>query len=101
MNLVVLTGGALLLAVLAMCVGFLIGRFIWPSKHGIDPAEFALAQGQAMQREQECQILRTHVDGVNAQYAAAVEQARTSGEEVARLGERIVSLTHQIDEKAA
>jgi DNA recombination protein RmuC len=97
----ILLGGGLALAVLAGIAGLLLGRFVWPSRRDqIDPAVFAVAQADAVRREQECQSLRARADQLNTQCAAAAEQARVSGEEVARLGERIASLTRQVNEQS-
>jgi DNA recombination protein RmuC len=102
MDPLILLGGGLVLAVLAGFAGLLLGRFVWPSRRDqIDPAAFAVAQADAARREQECQSLRTRADQLNTQCAAAAEQARMSGEEVARLSERIASLIRQVNEQSA
>jgi DNA recombination protein RmuC len=101
MDPLILLGGGLALAVLAGFAGLLLGRFVWPSRRDqIDPAAFAVAQADAVRREQECQSLRTRADQLNTQCTAAAEQARMSGEEVARLSERIASLTRQVNEQS-
>jgi hypothetical protein len=92
----ILVGGGLALAVLAGIAGLLLGRFVWPSRRDqIDPAAFAVAQADAVRREQECQSLRARADQLNT-----AEQARMSGEEVARLSERLASLTRQVNEQS-
>jgi DNA recombination protein RmuC len=98
-QLIVLAAGSLL-ALLAGSAGFLLGRFVWPWSHSIDPAAFASAQSEAARREQECQTLRARGEELNAQCAAAAEQTKLSGEEVARLSERIAGLTRQIEEQS-
>ncbi|MGO9684088.1 MAG: DNA recombination protein RmuC [Beijerinckiaceae bacterium] len=100
MDLLILLGG-LSLCLLAGGTGFLLGRFVWPVKHGVDPAAYALAQNEIARGDQECKALRARAEQLDVQCSAVAEQARSSGEEVARLGERIASLTRQIEEQTA
>ena len=99
MNLPIVVAAGLLLALLAGGAGFLLGRFVWPWSRGVDPAALTLAQSEAARREQECQTLRARSEELAAQCAGAVEQAKLSGEEVARLSERIAGLTRQIEKQ--
>jgi DNA recombination protein RmuC len=101
MDPLVLLGVGIFLVLLGACVGLVLGRFVWPSVRGIHPDVFGQAQNETVRRQQECEFLRGRVEELNAQCTAAVGQVKASGEEVARLTERIASLTQQTEDQIA
>ncbi|HEV2177537.1 MAG TPA: DNA recombination protein RmuC [Terriglobia bacterium] len=88
------------IGVLAAALGIALGRYVWPADRGIDPALLASAQAEGARLDQECSTLRSRADQLDAEHKAAAGEARTAGEEVARLSERVVGLTTQIEEQA-
>ncbi len=94
-----LIGLSLLFAALGIGLGLVLGRYLWPASRGVDPGILAQAQSELARREQQCGVLEARAVELNIQCTAAAEQARTAGEEVARLSERVTSLTRQIDDQ--
>src|SRR6266849_683101 len=99
MDIIVMLSLSVLVAALGVGLGIVLGRYVWPPKSLIGAEALAAAQTEAARREQECKSLRTRADELTAQCGAAIQQAKTSGEEVARLTERVASLTRQIEEQ--
>jgi DNA recombination protein RmuC len=100
MELAALLPVALLAAVIGGAVGVVLGRFVWPSSRGGDPEALLKAQTQAAVLDRECSTLRSRAEQLDALHNAAAAEARTAGEDVARLVERVSGLTKQIEEQA-
>jgi DNA recombination protein RmuC len=66
--------------VVGATLGLVLGRYAWPTTHGIDPDIYNATQSEATR---------------------SAEQARNAGEEVARLTERVASLIHYSDATSA
>jgi DNA recombination protein RmuC len=101
MDALLLAGFSLLAAVLGIGFGIVLGRYVWPASPAADPVELAQTRSELARREQECAALQARATELIAQSAAAADQARNGGEEVARLSERIENATRQIDEQTA
>ncbi len=99
METAVLVSAGILLAVLAGLVGVVLGRYVWPAIRGSDTAALLATQMEAVRLEEECRFLRTQAEQLEAERAARIEELRRSGEEAARLSERVDSLTRQADEQ--
>ena len=99
METAVLVSAGILLAVLGGLVGVALGRYVWPAIRGCDTAALLAAQMEAARLEQECRSLRTQAEQLESQRAAGIEGLRRSGEEAARLTERVDSLTRQVEEQ--
>lgn len=74
---------------LAVILGVVLGRYVWP-------ATPTLAQSELARREQECASLRAHVDELNLRCKADADEARVASGEVARLMEREKTLAEKV-----
>jgi DNA recombination protein RmuC len=99
MEIAVLLSAGILLAILGGLVGVALGRYVWPAIRGSDTAALLAAQMEAARLEEECRSLRTQAEQLEAERAVRIEEQRRSGEEAARLSERVDSLTRQADEQ--
>jgi DNA recombination protein RmuC len=86
MDFFLLIGMILCGAALGAGLGFVFGRYAFPT--GVDPGLFALAQADVARLEQECSALRL-----------AVESSQRAGEDTARLTERVAGLTTKVEEQ--
>jgi DNA recombination protein RmuC len=84
---------------LAVALGILLGRYVWPVRQGIDPALLTKAQTDAARLNQECGTLRIRVGQLDLDNKTFTAEAKKAGEEVARLGERVTSLTKQVGDQ--
>lgn len=100
MEIAVLISVGILAAVLAVSLGIALGRYVWPATRQSDATALASAQAEAAGLDAECSSLRSRADQLDAVREAAAEEAKTAGEEVARLTERVAGLTKQIEERA-
>ena len=89
MEIAVLVSAGILLAVLGGLVGVALGRYIWPAIRDSYTAALLTAQMQATKFEEECRSLRKQAEQLEAERAARIEELRQSGQEAARLGERV------------
>ena len=87
------------IGVLAAALGVALGRYVWPTERGVDPALLASAQAEAARLDQECRALRARADQLDADHKVASEEARRAGQEVARLTERVTGVTQQCEEQ--
>jgi hypothetical protein len=99
METAVLVSAGILLAVLGGLIGVALGRYVWPAIRGCDTAALLAAQLEAARLEEECRLLRTQAEQLEAERAARMEELCRSGEEAARLGERVGSLARQAEEQ--
>src|ERR1700731_4484428 len=99
METAVLVSAGILLAVLGGLVGVALGRYVWPAIRGVDTAALLATQHEAARPPEECRCLRTQGRQLDAERAVRIEELRRSGEEAARLSERVDSLTRQGDEQ--
>jgi DNA recombination protein RmuC len=88
----------LLLAVLGGLIGVALGRYVWPAIRGSETAALLAAQMEATRLGEECRSLRAQTEQLKVERAARIEELRRSGEEAARLNERVDSLTRQAEE---
>ena len=88
------------IAVLAASLGIVLGRYVWPAFRATDRDALATAQTEVARLNQEGIALRSRADQLDAERKAAAGEARTAGEEVARLTERVAGLTKQDEEQA-
>ena len=88
------------IGVLAAALGILFGRYVWPALRASDRDALATAQTDVARLNQEGIALRSRADQLDAERRAAAGEARTAGEEVARLTERVAGLTKQNEEQA-
>ena len=88
------------IGVLAAALGILFGRYVWPALRASDRDALATAQTEVARLNQEGIALRSRADQLDAERKAAAGEARTAGEEVARLTERVAGLTKQTEEQA-
>jgi hypothetical protein len=93
MEIAVLVSVGILLAVLGGLVGLAMGRYVWPAIRGSSTAALLAAQLEAVRLEEECRSLRAQAEQLEAERAGRIEELRRSGEEAARLSERVDSLT--------
>ena len=78
----------------------MLGRYVWPALRASDRDALATAQTEVARLNQEGSALRSRADQLDAEHKAASDKARTAGEEVARLTERVAGLTKQNEEHA-
>jgi DNA recombination protein RmuC len=71
----------------------------WAAIRGSDTAALLAAQMEAAKLEQECRSLRAQAEQLEAERTARIAELRRSGEEAARLTERVDSLTRQAGEQ--
>jgi len=88
------------IGVLAAALGIALGRYVWPAVRESDRDALARAQTDVARLDQECMALRGRADQLDAEHKAAAGEAKRSGEEVARLTERVTGLTKQVEEQA-
>lgn len=88
------------IALLAVALGIALGRYVWPAARGADPDVLANAQNEVARLGQECSSLRGHADQLDAEHKATASEAKSAGEEVARLTERVAGLTKQAEEQS-
>jgi len=99
MEIAVLVSAGILLTVLGGLIGVALGRYVWPAIRGCDTAALLAAQMEAARLGEECRSLRTQAEQLEAERAARIEELRGSGEEAARLSERVDSVTRQAEEQ--
>jgi DNA recombination protein RmuC len=88
------------IGVLAVALGIALGRYVWPTIRGKDRDALTNAQTQVARLDQECSALRSRAEQLDTEHKAAADVAKSAGEEVARLTERVASLAKQIEEQA-
>lgn len=87
-------------SVLAAGLGIVLGRYAWPAVRGTDPDVLAKAQTEVARLDQERTALRDRADQLDAERKVAATEAKSAGEEVARLSERTTGFAKQIEEQA-
>jgi DNA recombination protein RmuC len=98
MGLSVVVGVSALFAALGAALGFVFGRYVWPTAP-VGPAEFGALQSDLVRLGHECATWRTRAEEFEANHKATAEQARRQGEENARLSERAARLSAQLAEQ--
>jgi DNA recombination protein RmuC len=93
-------GVLITVGVLAVGLGIVLGRYVWPALRGIDPSFLTKSQTEVARLDQECIALRNRAGQLDAEHKAAVTEGKKAGEEAARLTERVTGLTRQIEEQA-
>jgi DNA recombination protein RmuC len=88
------------IGILAATLGIVLGRFVWPAVRASDRDALAAAQTEIARLNQEAIALRSRADLLDIEHKAAFDKAKTAGEEVARLTERVAGLTKQNEEHA-
>ena len=88
------------IGVLAAALGIVLGRYVWPALRASDRDALATAQTEVARLNQEGIALRSRADQLDAERRDAAGEARTAGEEVARLTERVAGLAKQNEEQA-
>ena len=86
----------ILLLVLGGLLGVALGRYVWPAIRESHTAALLAAQMEAAKLGEECRSLRTQALQLETERAARIEELRKSGEEAARLSERVESLKAQV-----
>jgi len=99
MDIAIVLGIAGLLTGLGLGLGFLLGRCVWPARLLIDPDALAALHSEIASLQQECGTTRVKADALAADIKGAASEARTAGEENARLSERVTSLTKQLSDQ--
>ena len=87
------------IGVLSAALGILFGRYVWPALRARERDALTAAQTEAARLNQEGIALRSRADQLDAERKAVAGEARTAGEEVARLTERVAGLTKQTEEQ--
>ena len=100
MEIAVLVSAGILLTVLGGLLGVALGRYVWPAIRDSHTAALLAAQMQATKLEEECRSLRKQTEQLEAERGTRIEELRQSGQEAARLSERVESLKSQIEEQA-
>jgi DNA recombination protein RmuC len=85
--------------VLAVLLGIVLGRYVWPTIREDHRAALASAQAEMAQFDKACSTLRNQVGQLESERKTATDKARMAGEDVARLTERVAGLTKQTDEQ--
>ena len=88
------------IGVLAAALGIVLGRYVWPAVRARDRDALTTTQTEVARLNQVGIALRCRADQLDAERKAAAGEARTAGEEVARLTERVAGLTKQNEELA-
>lgn len=96
MEVAVVLGAGMLLTVLGICLGFVLGRYIWPLGPSFDPAALATSESQVANLRSEIAALRTNASTLFTEAKNASTSASTAREENARLVERAAGFTRQI-----
>lgn len=99
MEIAALVSAGILLTVLGGLLGVALGRYVWPAIRDSYTAALLAAQMQATRFEEECRSLRKQMEQLEAERAARIEELRQSGQEAARLSERVESLKGQVEEQ--
>jgi DNA recombination protein RmuC len=85
----------------AFGIGLIFGRYVWPNRPGIDPAEFAASQaelaGMKAEREKLCADLEKH----SAELKNVTAMGGEAREQNASLAERIAGLTRQLADQTS
>lgn len=84
---------------LAVAVGALLGRYVWP-RIPVSPDEFVTAQQEVARLQHENGVSSANVEKLLAEQRSLSEKAGNSGEEVARLSERVSTLLAQVNEQS-
>jgi DNA recombination protein RmuC len=79
---------------LIAALALLVGRYIWPVVRGVEPAVLAATQAELLRTSQQRDLLETQLGEAKAEQKALADTARSYGEDVARLGERVTSLAN-------
>jgi DNA recombination protein RmuC len=87
-----------IVGVLSALLGVALGRYVWPTIPENHRAALASALAEITRLDRECNTLRSHAGQLDSDYKAASDEARTAGEEVARLSERAAGLAKQSEE---
>jgi DNA recombination protein RmuC len=87
------------LAAVCGVFGLVLGRYVWPQRPAVSPAEFAALQSELAKFGQECSTWRNRAQEFEAGHKSATEQARQLGEESARLAERLAQVSGQLTEQ--
>ncbi len=85
---------------LAALLGVALGRYVWPGMREDHRTALASAQAEIARLDKECSMLRSEAGQLESERKAASDTARTSGEEVARLTERVAGLIKQTEEQS-
>ena len=93
---VLIAVGALFAAAL---VGVALGRHLWPATRRTDAAALAAGQIEAARLTEECRALRSGADQLGAAHEMAIDEGQRAREETARLNERVMGLTQQIEKQ--
>jgi DNA recombination protein RmuC len=99
METAVFISAGILLLVLGGLLGVALGRYVWPAIRESHTAALLAAQMDAAKLGEECRSVRTQAEQLEAERTARIEELRKSGEEAARLSERVESLKAQIEEQ--
>src|SRR6201987_4759989 len=100
METAVLVSAGIPLTVLGGLLGVALGRYVWPAIRDSHAAALLAAQMQATKLEEECRSLRKQTEHLEAERGGRIEELRQSGQEAARLSERVESLKSQFEERA-
>jgi DNA recombination protein RmuC len=98
MDLGILVGAAALLS--AALAGVALGRYLWPATRRSDATALTARQIEAARLTEECRALRDRAQQLEADYRAALLEAKAAVAEVARLTERENALSDRIAAQA-
>jgi DNA recombination protein RmuC len=87
------------IGILAAALGVALGRYVWPAARGVNPDLLADAKTEIDRLTHECTILRNNALQLNADYKSATAEAKSAGEDIARLSERVAGLLRQIEDQ--
>jgi septal ring factor EnvC (AmiA/AmiB activator) len=87
---------AFVAVVLAVSIGIVLGRYVWPARLEIDPASLAQAREEAAKTSAECELLRSRLSEVSGELAQVTRSAGTLTEENARMLERVDQMAEQL-----
>lgn len=96
MVLAVVIGVSMLSVGIGAALGFVLGRYVWPKAPLVDPEAFAASQTELARLGQECRAWRTRAEESESRCDAAINEARKTGEENARLAERMTAFGAQL-----
>ena len=100
MDIGVLIDVTALLAVVAALAGVALGRHIWPATRKKDTAALIAREIELARLTEECCMLRSRANQLEAEHRAAALEAKAATTEVARLTERENSLSERITAQA-